>query len=48
MLQYLKNYYENIEQCVKSVRIWSFSGPYFLASGLNTESYFVNLSIQSK
>ena len=23
--------------CVKSVRIWSFSGPYFSAFGLNTE-----------
>ena len=27
--------------CVKSVRIRSYSGPYFLAFGLNTESYFV-------
>ena len=26
---------------VKSVRIWSFSGPYFPALGLNTESYGV-------
>ena len=25
--------------CVKTVRIWSFSGPYFLAFGLNTERY---------
>ena len=26
-----------IQHCVKSVRIRSFSGPYFPASGLNTE-----------
>ena len=25
--------------CVKSVRVRSFSGPYFLAFGLNTEIY---------
>ena len=25
--------------CVKSVRIWSFSGPYFLAFQLNTERF---------
>ena len=25
--------------CMKSVRIWSFSGPYFPAFGLNTERY---------
>ena len=25
--------------CVKSVRIWSFSGPYFPAFGLNKERY---------
>ena len=29
--------------CVKSDRIWSFSGPYFLAFGLNTERYRVSL-----
>ena len=34
--------------CVKSVRIRSFSGPHFLAFGLNTERYFETLSIQSK
>ena len=36
---------------VKSVRIWSFSGPYFPAFGLNTERYglsFVSLRIQSE
>ena len=37
-----------ISQCVKSVCIWSFSGPYFLAFGLNTERYFVSLRIQSE
>ena len=41
--------------CVKSVRIWSFSGPHFPAFGLNTERtkyeemrYFVSLRIQSE
>ena len=34
--------------CVKSVRIRSFSGPYFLAFGLNTERYSVSFRIQSK
>ena len=34
--------------CVKSVRIRSFSGPYFPAFELNTERYFVSLSIQSE
>ena len=29
--------------CLKSVRILSFSGPYFLAFGLNTERYSVSL-----
>ena len=32
--------------CIKSVRIWSFSGPYFPAFGLNTEIYKVNLRTQ--
>ena len=34
--------------CVKSVRIRSFSGPYFPVFGLNTERYEVPLHIQSK
>ena len=34
--------------CVKSVRIWNLSGPYFPAFRLNTEIYQVNLCIQSK
>ena len=32
--------------CVKSVSIRSFSGSYFLAFGLNTDMYSVNLCIQ--
>ena len=34
--------------CMKSVRIWSYSGPHFPALGLNTGRYSVYLSIQSK
>ena len=34
--------------CMKSVRIRSFSGPYFPAVELNTERYGVSLRIQSK
>ena len=34
--------------CVKSVRIRSYSGLYFLIFGLNTERYGVSLRIQSK
>ena len=34
--------------CVKSVQIWSFSGPYFPVFGLNAEIYPVNPRIQSK
>ena len=30
-------------RCVKSVRIWSFSGSYFLAFGPNTEKYSVSV-----
>ena len=33
---------------VKSVRIWSYSGPYFPAFGLNTERYSISLRIQSE
>ena len=35
-------------QCVKSVRIRCFSGPYFPAFGQNTERYGVSLQIQSE
>ena len=34
--------------CVKSVRMWCFSGPYLPAFELNTERYSVSLRIQSK
>ena len=34
--------------CVKSVFIWSYSGPYFPACGLNMERYEISLRIQSK
>ena len=33
---------------MKSVRIRRFSGPYFLAFGLNTKKYRVSLRIQSE
>ena len=39
--------YYNIHR-VKSVRIWSYSGLYFLAFGLNTQRYSVSLHIQSE
>ena len=32
--------------CIKSVRIWNYSGPHFPAFGLNTERYSVSLRIQ--
>ena len=34
--------------CMKSVRIWRFSGPYFPAFELNIERYFVSPRIQSE
>ena len=34
--------------CVKSIRIRSFSGPYFPVFGLNTRRYSVSLCIQSE
>ena len=34
--------------CVKSIRVWSFSGLHFPAFGLNTEICGVNIRIQSK
>ena len=34
--------------CVKIVQIRSFSGPYLLAFGLNTEIYGVNFRVQSE
>ena len=40
--------FSNQLHCVKSVRILSYSGPYFPAFGLNTEKYSVSLHIQSE
>ena len=40
--------HQMLNHCVKSVRIWSYSGPYFPALGLNTERYPVSLRIQSE
>ena len=40
--------YFNIKHCVKSVRIRSFSGPYFPAFGLNTKIYSADIRIQFK
>ena len=37
-----------MSHCMKSVCIWSFSGPYFPAFGLNAEIIRVNLRIQSE
>ena len=34
--------------CMKSVRIWSFPGPYFFAFGLNTKTYGVFFRILSE
>ena len=34
--------------CMKNVRIWSFSGPYFPAFGMYTERYGLSLRIKSK
>ena len=37
-------YVLNIDNCVKGVQIWSFSGPYFPTVGLNTgKSYSVQM-----
>ena len=43
-----KSLKDHLIQCMKSVRIRSFSGTYFPAFGLNTERYFVSFRIQSK
>ena len=42
----LKHFWRN--HCVKSVRIWCYSGPHFPAFGLSTERYGVSLRIQSE
>ena len=35
-------------RCVRSARIWSYSGPHFPVFGLNTERYGESLCIQSE
>ena len=50
-LYFLDNEWVNnsrLRHCLKSVRIWSYSGPYFPAFGLYTKRYFVSLRIQSE
>ena len=47
LLKALPSYHKQ-HHCVKSVRIRSYSDPYFPAFGLNTERYFVSLRIQSE
>ena len=42
----LNNFYD--KHCAKSVHIWSCSGPYFPAFGLNMEPYSASLPIQSE
>ena len=37
-----------VSHCVKSVRVRSYSGPYFPAFGMNTDRHSVSLRIQSK
>ena len=37
-----------LTHCIKSVRIRPYSGPYFLAFGVNTETYSASLYIQSE
>ena len=37
-----------ILHCTKTVRIWSFSGPFFSAFGMNMDIYGINLLIQSE
>ena len=46
LIIFRKKYSDN--HCVKSVRIWSFSGPHLTAFGINTKRYSVSLRIQSK
>ena len=48
LFAHLKVFQTFVLHCIKSVRIWSFSGSYFPASGPNTERYEVSLHIQSK
>ena len=44
----LVDYLYAYNYCVKSIRIWSFSGPYIPVIRLNTDIYSVDLRIQSE
>ena len=44
----MKGGHMNDAHCVKSVRIWGYSGPHFPIFELNTERYSVSLRIQSE
>ena len=48
VLKFLKNVKHQTTHCVKSIRIRSFSGPFFAEFGLNPERYVVSLLIQSE
>ena len=39
---------QKVKHSVQNVRIRNYSGPHFLAFGLNTERYGVSLRIQSE
>ena len=43
-----KRQFKGEYHCIKSVRIRSYSGPYFSVFGLNTERHEVSLRIQSE
>ena len=45
-----RNFYRDVRECgiCNSLILISYSGPYFPAFGLNTESYSVSLRIQSE
>ena len=43
-----KNFLIKVEHCMKSVRIWCFSGPLFPKFGLNTKIYSVSFRMQYK
>ena len=47
-VKWISQLYFDRFHCVKSVHIWSFSGPHIPAFGLNTEIYRVNLRILSE
>ena len=39
---------QQADHCLKSIRIWSFSSPYFLVLRFNMEIYFLSGHIQSE